>query len=86
MKNIQPITIWSNGQNVTATILNLQPIGGQLHNSAKFYYELSSATGLVASKGNLTLTGEDYQVWGLDDNYPYTWAAGELNLTIVETE
>jgi hypothetical protein len=82
MKNIQPITTWVNGQNVTATIFNLQIIGGQLHNSASFYYELRSATALVVSQGNLTLAGEDYQAWGLDDDYPYVWAAGELNLVI----
>jgi hypothetical protein len=86
MKNIQPITTWVNGQNVTATIFNLQVVGGHLYNSATFFYELKSESGLVVSQGNLVLSGEDYQAWGLNDDYPYDWASEQLNLTIVEIE
>ena len=85
MKNIKPITTWVNGQNVTATILNLQVVGGQLHNSATFYYQLLDKDSKQVADGNLTLSDADYQIWDNDD-YPYVWAAKQLNLTIIENE
>ena len=85
MKNIKPITTWVNGQNVTAKILNLQVVGGQLHNSATFYYQLLDKDSKQVADGNLVLSDADYQIWDNDD-YPYDWAAKQLNLTIIENE
>jgi len=82
MKNIQPIPTWVKGQSVTATIFNLRPIGGELFQSASFYYALLDDNKTLVAEGNLSLSGEDYQEWGNDDNYPYEWAATKLNLTI----
>jgi hypothetical protein len=82
MKTIQPIPTWVKGQSVTATIFNLRPIGGELFQSASFYYALLNDNKTLVAEGNLSLSGEDYQEWGDDDNYPYDWAASQLNLVI----
>ena len=82
MKTIQAIPTWVKGQSVTATIFNLRPIYGELFKSADFYYELLDENMAQVAQGNLNLSGDEYQEWGSDDNYPYEWAASKLNLTI----
>jgi hypothetical protein len=82
MKTIQEIPTWVKGQAVTATIFNLRPIGGELFQSATFYYALLDSDLAVTAEGNLTMSGEAYNEWGNDDEYAYNWGAGELNLVI----
>lgn len=82
MKNIQEIPTWVKGQAVTATIFNLRPIGGELFQSASFYYVLLDSDLVMVADGNLTMSGEAYSEWGNDDEVAYNWAAGELNLVI----
>jgi hypothetical protein len=81
MKNITPISIWDNGTNQEASILNAYCINDNLSNSATFYYSLLSDTQSQLQQGNLTMTGEDYVGWATND-YAYDWVATQLNLTI----
>jgi hypothetical protein len=85
MKQIQPIQIWVNGQQQTATVFNLIIINDNLLNSATFYWQLfDSAEGKLAD-GNLTMGEPDYDVWGssADINLAaYQWAASQLNITL----
>jgi hypothetical protein len=94
MKAIQPITSWSNGQQVQANIFNMISINDNLTTSATFYYQILAVTtdaeGVTSSiqvaEGNLTMSGEEYQIWGdaTDINQAaYTWGAYQLNLTLV---
>lgn len=88
MKNIEPIQIWTNGQNKTASILDSYGIGFTLGVQARIYYALyvkneDGSMGEQVAQGNLDLAGEDYQLWGEDDNYVWEWSAGQLNLTII---
>jgi hypothetical protein len=82
MKTIQSVQSWTNGQAVEATIFNIYPIGGLLGESASFYYALLDENKAQVSQGNITMNGSDYQSWGNDDEYAWTWAATKLNLTI----
>jgi hypothetical protein len=82
MKNIQSIPTWVKGQAVTATIFNLRPIGGELFQSATFYFALLDSDLVVTADGNLTMSGDAYLEWGNDDEYAYNWGASELNLVI----
>ena len=82
MKNIQSIPTWVKGQAVTATIFNLRPIGGELFQSATFYYALLDSDLVMVADGNLTMSGEAYNEWGNDDEYAYNYAAEKLNLVI----
>jgi hypothetical protein len=85
MKQIQPLTLWVNGQEVTATLFNLIIINDNLLNSATFYWQLLDADAVKLQDGNLTMGEPDYDVWGssADINLAaYEWAATKLNLTL----
>jgi hypothetical protein len=81
MKQIESISIWDNGTNANATILNAYCINDNLSTSATFYYALLSETKAQLAQGNLTMSGEVYDAWETND-YAYNWIATELNLTI----
>ncbi len=85
MKQIQPITLWVNGQQQTATLFNLIIINDNLLNSATFYYQLLDADASKLADGNLTMGEPDYDVWGATSDInqaAYEWAATKLNITL----
>ena len=81
MKTIEAVSIWDNGTTQTATVLNAYAVNVTLNRSATFYYSLTSQDGKQLAQGNLTMTGEAYEAWELD-NYAWDWIAEQLNLTI----
>lgn len=86
MKTIEAVSIWDNGQTQTATVLNAYAVNVSLNTSATFYYSLMAQTaeGNVSNQlaqGNLTMTGEAYTDWTVD-NYAWDWIAEQLNLVI----
>lgn len=86
MKEIEPVSIWYNGQMVQATVYNMVSINDNLSTSVTFYYQLYSASQLQLTNGNLTMDGADYTTYStsLDSNaYAYSWGATKLNLTLV---
>ena len=85
MKQIQPFTLWVNGQQQTATLFNLIIINDNLLNSATFYWTLNDENTTKLADGNLTMGEPDYDVWGssADINLAaYEWAASKLNITL----
>jgi hypothetical protein len=82
MKTITPISIWDNGTNQSASILNAYCINDNLSTSATFYYTLLSDSMQQLAQGNLTMSGDDYDAWQTND-YAYDWVAAQLNLTII---
>lgn len=86
MKEIQPISIWNNGQMVAATIFNMNSISDDLSTTATFFYQLFSAENIQLAQGNLTMDGFDYEAYSTspDSNaYAYQWGAEKLNITLV---
>ena len=86
MKQIQPIQIWVNGADQTATLFNLIIINDNLLNSATFYWQRLDADAVKLADGNLTMGEPDYDVWGstADVNQAaYDWAASKLSITLV---
>jgi hypothetical protein len=86
MKQIQPISIWYNGQMIPATKFNLLSITDNLSTSATFYYALYSTDNIKLNDGNLTMTDFDYQAYSTSpdsNSYAYSWAATKLNVTLV---
>ena len=86
MKQIQPVSIWYNGQMIQATIFNMVSISDNLSTSAIFYYQLFSSTNIQLADGNLTMDGFDYQAYSTSpdsNSYAYSWGASKLNLTLV---
>ena len=85
MKTIQPVSIWDNGQNLEAKILNTYAVNVTLGTNALFYYTLSTENdgnlGVQVAQGNLLMTNEAYAQWQVD-SYAWDWVASQLNLTI----
>jgi hypothetical protein len=86
MKTIQPVSIWDNGQNLEAKILNTLAINVTLGVSATFNYLLftenqDGSQGMAVAQGNLYMDGEAYTQWEVD-SYAWDWVAAQLNLTI----
>jgi hypothetical protein len=85
--NIQPVSIWNNGQSKQASELDARIIFDDLATSATFYYELKEVvegvSGSVLSVGNIAMDGEDYIDWDNSNEEAYVYIASKLNLTIV---
>jgi hypothetical protein len=86
MKTISPVSIWDNGQNLEAKILNAYAVNVTLGTSATFFYTLQAenedgSQGAQLAQGNLLMTGEAYAQWEVD-SYAWDWVAASLNLTI----
>jgi hypothetical protein len=87
MKLINEVSIWDNGVNKKATILNAYVVNLILNESATFYYGLSaqnedSSIGETLTQGNLSMTGEDYTQW-IIDNDAWDYIAKSLNLVVI---
>ena len=85
---IQPVSIWNNGQSKQASELDARIIYDDLATSATFYYELKEASteevaGSVLSVGNVSMDSQDYIDWDNSNEEAYVYIAGKLNLTIV---
>ena len=93
MKQIQPITIWKNGESQEANLLNAIIINDNLQSSCAFYYSLNAGgdgteamplvIGQTLAEGNLTMDGENYLAWDGDNDYAFTYIAEKLNLTLI---
>ena len=82
MKEIQPIQMWLNGQFVEGVYLNAWAVNVTLGTSAVFAYNILYAAQQRVADGNLTMTGEAYAQWTVDQ-YAWDWIATQLNLTII---
>ena len=82
MKTIQPISIWNNGADESATIFNLTCINDNMFDSAIFYFQLFSETLIEVSNGNLTMSLPDYATDWATNDAAYNWAATQLGLVI----
>ena len=95
MKQIQPITIWKNGESQEANLLNAHIINDNLKSSCSFYYQLCSSgegtenypliIGQTLADGNVTMSSEDYLAWDNSNEAAYVYIAEKLNLTLIET-
>jgi beta-lactamase class D len=96
-KQIEPVTIWSNGESKVAEYLQVTGINDNYESSATNYWALSTkvvdeegveSQGEQVAQGNLTISGQDYINWGDQpamaiNEWIYDWSADKLNLVIV---
>lgn len=91
---IQPVTIWQNGQEQTGNWIDASIVSDNLSNSAQFYWQISNITTdserqetkQSLSQGNTTISGADYTSWGqsADINLAaYEYICTKLNLTLI---
>ena len=100
-KTIQPVSSWQNGEEKEATQFVLSSSYDNLSTSASFQYQLNELITPTPTpptpmpmyntlvNGSLTISGQDYLDWDAasDANeWAYTWAATQLNLTIIADE
>ena len=93
MRQIENVTIWSNGQQKTASILKSKIVNDNLENSCSFFYELlqggqgTEATPLIVGQtladGNILMQGDDYLNWDNSNEAAYVYIAEKLNLTLI---
>ena len=93
MKNIQPIQLWQNGHNKTATHLGLTLVHDNLQDVAVFSYRLCKYIGEgeetsidVITSGAVTIDGQEYENWGVNmsaNDEAYIIASEKLNLEIL---
>jgi len=96
-KQIEPVTIWSNGESKVAEYLQVTGINDNYESSATNYWALftkvvdeegNDKQGEQVAQGNLTISGQDYINWGDQpamaiNEWIYNWSAEQLNLTII---
>jgi hypothetical protein len=97
MKQIQPLSIWINGNEEIAQYLQVTGTYDNYQNTATVYYQLFSMfiddNGIETpseqlAQGILSISGESYIEWG---NVPamsvnawiYEWVAVQINVTII---
>lgn len=88
---IQPVTIWSNGQEQSADGFILTISFDNLTNAAMFSYSLVKTSGndnegVNLQNGTLNISGKDYQDWDSSvsaNEWAYNWAANQLNLVLI---
>lgn len=86
MKQIEPISIWYNGQMIAAILFNMTSTNDNLVDSATFNYALYVNTEFQVASGVLTMSGTDYSTYSSSttaNDYAYQWGATQLNLTLV---
>lgn len=92
MKQIQPVSVWCDGQVLTAQYLDAYSIKDNLSDFAIFcwgiYTEGSEPgkPGVIVSQGNLTMNGQTYIDWNANPDInddAYSWIASQLSLTII---
>ena len=91
--NIQPVSIWFNGELQTATNFTLISIRDNFETNATLYYELQKEiiNNEVISYENLVtatleISGQDYINWSANpdaNTWIYQWAATQLNLILI---
>jgi hypothetical protein len=93
MKQIEPITIWKNGERQEAILLNAYIINDNLQSICSFYYSLCASgegteamplvIGQTLAEGNITMSGDDYLAWDNSNEAAYVYIAEKLNLTLI---
>lgn len=96
MANIQPISVWYQGNTHQANVFTLYSTGDNLIDTASFQYQLieliidpvdpNNQFSQTLITGQLVITGQDYIDWDSSvsaNDWIYNWAAGQLNLTLL---
>jgi hypothetical protein len=93
MKQIQPITIWKNGESFEANLLNASIIHDNLATACSFYYSLNASgegteamplvIGQILAEDKIEMNGENYLAWDNSNEAAYVYIAEKLNLTLI---
>lgn len=78
---IQPISIsiWDSTQ---AIGLGVKSVDDNFSSYCIVYYQLVDSNGHSLYQGNVNISGADYQNWDGDNDFPFTYTASKLKLTL----
>jgi hypothetical protein len=79
MKEIQPISVWYNGNLISCKYLNAWASNLVLNTNAFFIYQLLDENQDRIIEGTLQMDNEDYINWN-QDSFAWDWIANKLNL------
>lgn len=85
IKNIQPVTIWSEGEFVNVVKLGVKISDDDMIEKAVFQYSLYTDKNVPLTGGYINIDGEDYHNWGYtgDANQEaMIWVANKLNIVL----
>lgn len=78
--NIKPVNVFPRGQAVILEALAIvTPNKG-----ARVEWRLSNSSTHAIAQGLEDMQKEDYDKWGEDDSYLFTWLAGKLGVEVTE--
>jgi|688.fasta_scaffold987017_2 hypothetical protein len=93
MVNIQPVSVWKDGQGFQASVLNAVITNDDMKSFARFHYELKTedsqdeqgniVNGKVLAEGDISMSSDDYAIWDNSNDSAYEYIADKLNLTII---
>jgi hypothetical protein len=81
MEQIQPI-LW-NPVTPEATQLSVWNTDDNLSNQCLFGWQLLTETGSLVDRGTVPCTGNDYVDWDGNRQFPYTYTAKALGVTLL---
>lgn len=79
---IQPVKAAFN-ETIDSTHLGIKLHSDDLSTHAIFHCTLMDDDGNIGQAFNIRISGEDYQNWGGDNVYPFTYVANQFNLTLI---
>jgi len=88
MKQIQPITIWINGEEKVGEYISVTGTYDNNESKATEYWQIYTIDNIQIANGNVEIDGQNYQDWG---NQPasnvnvwiYNWVASQINVVIL---
>lgn len=86
MRNIQPLTIWKDGQNLEVSVLKMIITYDNLDTYAVFQYDLCNVEVKSLTSGNISINGDNYNNWsngGNSNDEAYQYVASALNLILL---
>lgn len=66
---------------VNVTHLGVRIVNDNLKNSCTLYWSLMDDIGKMYTDGTLVIEGADYDTWGGNNLYPFTFVANKLHIT-----
>lgn len=79
---IEPVSVYpSTASMLCIPEVMLQNLGVATRNVVT--WTLCTAEAQSLTQGTLTMSAEEYALWGTDDTYVFTWVAAQLGLTIL---
>lgn len=83
MAQIQPFSVWKNGQQEQAEQLTVVSVYDDLNSFCRFHYSLLKLDGTFLIDDNKEMAGQDYIDWDNSNQAAVKWVADQLNITLV---